>query len=74
MAQSAQNTAPETSKPRYDVLVADSYKSGAGEDKVNWIRVGVAFPHADGKGFKIQLKALPLGGELVMLLHERRED
>ena len=26
-----------------------------------WLNIGVAFPHDDGKGFKVFLQALPLG-------------
>ena len=57
-------------KPRYDVLVADAYQTSGGETKVNWIRVGVAFPHEDGEGFQIELAAAPISGELVMKLHK----
>lgn len=61
-------------KPRFDVLVTDNYQNGAGEDQTNWIRVGVAFPHADGEGFQIELKALPITGKLVMRLHKPKAD
>jgi hypothetical protein len=61
-------------KPRFDVLVADNYQNAAGEDQVTWIRVGVAFPHADGDGFQIELKALPVQGKLVMRLHKQKVD
>jgi hypothetical protein len=67
-----QNT-PATAKPRYDVLVADQYERD-GQSQVNWIRVGVAFPHDDGEGFQINLKALPIGGTLVMKLHKPKAE
>ena len=71
MAKTTQNTpAP---KARYDVLVPDSYEAN-GETKVNWIRVGVAFPHADGMGFQLELKALPVSGTLVMKLHAPKNE
>ena len=53
---------------RYDVLVVENFQS-QGEDRSSWTRVGVAFPHDDGKGFQVQLKALPVDGKLVIQLH-----
>ena len=61
-------------KPRYDVLVADAYQTSSGEEKVNWIRVGVAFPHGDGEGFQIKLAAVSISGELVMKLHRPKSE
>jgi hypothetical protein len=63
---------PATTKPRFDVLVADEYERD-GEKKVNWIRVGTAFRHDDGDGFQITLAAIPVTGKLVMRLHKPRE-
>jgi hypothetical protein len=68
------NPTTPTNKPRFDVLVTDTYQNSAGEDQTNWIRIGVAFPHADGEGFQIELKALPLTGKLVMRLHRPKAD
>ena len=31
-----------------------------------WVRIGIAFPNKDGKGFSVRLDALPLDGELVI--------
>ena len=53
---------------RYDVFVVENFQS-QGEDRSSWTRVGVAFPHDDGKGFQVQLKALPIDGKLVIRLH-----
>lgn len=54
---------------RFDVFVVEDYiKDGA--EKVNWIRIGVAFENKDGKGFNVQLAALPLNGKLVLRVHE----
>ena len=30
-----------------------------------WINVGLSFAHEDGKGFEIELKALPIDGRLI---------
>jgi hypothetical protein len=58
---------------RFDVFVVEDYvKDGA--EKANWIRIGVAFENKDGKGFNVQLTALPVGGKLVMRAHESKPD
>ena len=31
-----------------------------------WLNIGVAFPHKDGKGWNLQLQALPLDNKLVI--------
>ena len=31
-----------------------------------WTRIGVCFPHADGKGLNIVLNALPIGNRIVL--------
>ena len=33
-----------------------------------WTRIGVAFAHADGKGFTIQISAVPLDGRVSLRL------
>lgn len=37
-----------------------------------WLNLGLAFAHADGKGFNIVLQALPIDGKIV--LREPTED
>ena len=70
----AKKPTPQKQQPqneRYDVLVVENFQS-QGEDRSSWTRVGVAFPHDDGKGFQVQLKALPVDGKLVIRLHGPR--
>ena len=62
---------PTPSTRRFDVYVVEDYTQG-GEEKANWIRVGVAFENKDGKGFNVQLSALPINGKLVMRVHEAK--
>ena len=63
-------TQPQASdNTRYDVYTVDEYEA-AGEKQSTWIRLGVAFPHKDGKGFQLKLKAFPMNGELVLRKHE----
>jgi hypothetical protein len=63
-------------KPTYlNVLIVEEYESSGGKGR-NWTKIGVAFPHADGAGFNIELKAFPRDGKLVVLppFTEERDD
>ena len=56
-----------TSKPTYlNVLMVEEFETSSGKGR-NWTKVGVAFPHSDGIGFNIELKAFPRDGKLVVL-------
>ena len=35
------------------------------DGKSYWTKIGVAFPNKDGKGFNIELSAIPMSGKLV---------
>lgn len=61
-----------TSDPveRYDVLVVEQYQDSGGAEKSSWTRVGVAFPHKDGQGMNVELRAMPVTGKLVIRLHD----
>lgn len=39
-----------------------------------WTRIGSAWPHADGKGFNLQLEAVPLDGRVSIRLIEDKQD
>jgi hypothetical protein len=67
MNDKATNT---STKPRHDVFVVDDWKDAEGTDRSTWMRVGVAFPHKDSKGFNMELKAIPVSGKLVIREHE----
>ena len=55
-------------KPAYlNVLIVEQFETAAGRTVRNWTKVGVAFPHAEGGGFNIELKAFPRDGKLVVL-------
>ena len=47
---------------RYDVLIVEKYEDEAGAEKSNWTQIGVAFPHKDGNGLNVELKAMPASG------------
>ena len=42
-------------------------------DNANWTEIGALWPHADGNGFNLDLKAVPLGGRLVIRTRKAKE-
>lgn len=44
-----------------------------GRENGYWTRVGVAFPHKDGKGFNVLLDLLPPDGKIVLREFEPKE-
>ncbi len=61
-------------KPAYlNVLMVEEFQTAAGRTVRNWTKVGVAFPHTEGGGFNIELKALPRDGKLVVLPPQAEE-
>jgi hypothetical protein len=53
-----------TQKP---TLIAYAVKERGKGKKAIWTRIGAAWPHDKGKGFSIELEALPLDGRLVLM-------
>jgi hypothetical protein len=48
-----------------------AYQVREGKDKESyWTRIGVAWTTKDGKGFTIQLNAVPLDGKIVLRVPE----
>lgn len=64
-------TAPSAN--RFDAYSVREYEAN-GEKKSDWTKVGVAFPHSDGKGINVVLHALPVSGQVVLRIHEPKED
>jgi hypothetical protein len=64
----ARATAPaEATAPTYlNVFTVEEYEAN-GKTQKKWTRIGAAFPHKDGIGFSIELKAFPIDGRLVAL-------
>ncbi len=42
--------------------------------KAFWTRIGSVWPHADGKGFNIQLDAVPLDGWITIRVASDKKD
>jgi hypothetical protein len=53
-------------KPSHEAFVV----TGEGESAF-WTKLGAVWPHDDGKGFNVELIALPVAGRLV--IRERKE-
>jgi hypothetical protein len=66
--QTARTPAPaEAPAPTYlNVFTVEEYESN-GKTGKKWTKIGAAFPHKEGLGFSIELKAFPLDGRLVAL-------
>ena len=74
-----QNTArvqapAETQAPTYlNVFTVEEYENN-GKTGKKWTKIGAAFPHKEGAGFNIELKAFPIDGRLVVLPPDTDDD
>ena len=66
-AQAAEST-------RLDVFVVEKYQDKDDNEREQWTRIGVAFPHGDGQGFHLRCVAWPVHGDLVVRRQEPRPD
>ena len=55
-------------KPAFDAFAID----GDGEDAF-WTKIGAAWPHEDGQGYNIQLRAWPVNGRIALRVPKERE-
>jgi len=69
-----QQSAQAQESNRYGVFVVETFTDKTGQEQTRWIRVGIAFPHKDGKGLNVECKAIPVDGKLVIRLHEPQDD
>ena len=58
--------APASALSYLNVFTVEEYESN-GKTQKKWTRIGAAFPHKEGPGFSIELKAFPVDGRLVVL-------
>jgi len=49
-----------------NVFTVEEYESN-GKTQKKWTKIGAAFPHKEGLGFSIELRAFPIDGRLVVL-------
>jgi hypothetical protein len=57
---------------RFDAFTVRDYEI-AGEQRSDWSRIGSAWPHQDGEGFRVLLHALPLDGVVTLRLAKAKE-
>jgi len=69
MTDNTTTTAPANAPTHAAYQVRDR-----GAKKSFWTRIGSAWPHADGKGFSIQLDAVPLDGRVSLRVIEDKKD
>jgi hypothetical protein len=51
-----------------------AYQVREGNQKGYFTRIGAAWPNKDGKGFNIQLDAIPLDGRVTLRLASEKKD
>jgi hypothetical protein len=61
-----QQSLPAPALTYLNVFTVEEYESNGKAGK-RWTKIGAAFPHKDGIGFSIELKAFPIDGRLVAL-------
>lgn len=42
--------------------------------KAFWTRIGTVWPHADGKGFSVQLECVPLDGRITLRVASEKKE
>ena len=69
------NTNPET-KPagKAPSHIAYHVRDRGEGQKSFWTRIGSAWPHADGKGFNVQLEVVPLDGRITLRVATEQKD
>ncbi len=55
-----------SNKPTFIAYQVEDGGQGEDTSKGHWLEVGAAWPHKDGKGYSINLRALPVDGRLVL--------
>jgi hypothetical protein len=53
-------------RPSHKCFVIED-REGANGKEAYWLRIGSAWPHKDGRGFNLQLSALPANGGRIVL-------
>jgi hypothetical protein len=64
---------PAPSPTHLNVFTLEEYESN-GKIPKRWTRIGTAFPHREGPGLSIELRALPMDGRLVVHPPDQTDD
>jgi hypothetical protein len=65
-------TTPHPATP-LNVFTVEDYEAPTGKSGSSWTKIGVAFPHHEGPGFNVELRAFPRNGRLVVLAPSEEE-
>jgi hypothetical protein len=60
----------KTYKPTHLAYVVREFKTKDGEAKSDWKEIGAAWAHKDGKGYDVQLEAVPVNGRIALRVNE----
>lgn len=66
-------TSTNTTSPKTPSHVAYQVRDREGR-KSFWTRIGSAWPHADGKGFNIQIETVPLDGRITLRVASEKKN
>ena len=69
----SKTSTPAPAATRFDAFTVREYQQD-GKTLNEWNKIGVAFPHKDGKGFNVILQAVPVDGEIYLRIHEPKAD
>jgi hypothetical protein len=56
------------SKPTHIAYAVRNYKDAQGAEKARWHEIGAAWPTKAGNGFNITLYALPVDGQISLIV------
>ncbi len=56
------------SKPTHIAYTVRSFKDAEGKDRARWHEIGAAWPTKAGNGFNITLFALPVDGQISLIV------
>ena len=60
----------DTKKPTHRAFIVKKFTDKEGAEKSRWLDIGSVWTHRDGKGFDVNLEAVPLDGRIVIRLDE----
>jgi hypothetical protein len=64
------NTMTGSTKPTHRAFTVKQFKDKDGKEKGRWLKIGSVWAHRDGKGFNVNLEALPVDRRIVIRLDE----
>ncbi len=60
----------DSKKPTHRAFIVKNFTDKEGTEKSRWLDIGSVWTHRDGKGFDVNLEAVPLDGRVVIRLDE----